>query len=154
MFLSGFAPFDEYNPDNDGSKYESFLSSLPLYYTTDYNQVFCHAGIDEKSGEYLEESTTDIDYTEKYPADVLQPNDNKLCVDVIAGHIGTAELYREYTGMRNCFEIFSDGSHYYIDGTTGDSETVPILRYNTETGEYAEVTNGMINPILPWWFDQ
>ncbi len=153
MVIEGFEPLDELNPEQDNDRYLDFLAQLPLYYTTDYNQVFCHAGIAEEAGEYWEETTTNWDFTQKFPAEVLQPNDEKLCVDVIAGHIHSDGLYKTYTGDIKRYEIFSDGSHYYIDGNTINSGIVLILRYDTETGKYAEVTNGGLNPVMKWWED-
>ncbi len=151
MFLSGYSSLDDDNPNINGDKYVSFLSSLPLYYETDFDQVFCHAGIDEEAEEDWEYETTDICFTEKYPASVFSANDRKFCVDIISGHIGTAEIYKDYTGDNSRYEIFSDGSHYYIDGTVGESGVIPVLCFDTDSRTYYDMTYGNPVPIMKWW---
>jgi len=107
-----------------------WLRKLPYYYETD-NQIFVHAGIDEKAEELWKVGTPKIYFTGKYPDFPLKPK--YFYKDIISGHIGAVQFRKD----KNNHKIFWDGkSHYYIDGTTRLSLFIPILKYNTTTGIY------------------
>lgn len=101
-----------------------WLRRLPLYYETD-GQIFVHAGIDEEAGEYWKVGTEDCVFHSKFPCTF-----GAFEKDIIAGHVGTYQMCGEN-------RVFWDGqSHFYLDGTTEVSKTVPVLKYDTETGKY------------------
>ena len=104
-----------------------WLRKLPYYYETE-TQIFVHAGVDEEAGESWRWGTENRYYTEKYPAST-----GHFYKDIIAGHIGTAQL----AGNPDFHDIYWDGeSHYYIDGTVMQSGSLPVLAYEEETGRY------------------
>jgi serine/threonine protein phosphatase 1 len=68
-------------------------------------------------------------------------------MDIIAGHIGTAEISND----PNYHDIYFDGeSHYYIDGTVLDSGVIPVLMVDTETNKYYMVNEAGNWLILPY----
>ena len=104
-----------------------WIRKLPLYYETE-KQIFVHAGIDEEAGEHWKLGTSDYMFLNKYPAET-----GDFHKDIIAGHIGTAEI----SGNRDFHDIFWDGeSHYYCDGTVFVSKKIPVLVYDEDTGKY------------------
>ena len=122
-------------------KYISWMNNLPRYYKTD-TQIFCHAGVCEEAGEYWEWSTNDYEYTSKYPAEI-----GKFCMDIIAGHIGTASISRN----PQFNDIYWDGkSHYYIDGSVLKSGKIPVLMYDTDTKRYYRMSENGAWPILAY----
>lgn len=115
-----------------------WLKGLPCYYETE-TQIFVHAGVDEEAGDWWAWGTPDSVFTGKYPAET-----GKFYKDVIAGHVGTASL----AGDPDYHRVFWDGqSHYYIDGSTAESGCLPILKYDTETGRYTELAEGIEKEI-------
>ena len=57
--------------------------------------------------------------------------------DIIAGHISTAMLAES----KDYHEVYWDGeSHYYIDGDVNKTNTIPVLKYDEETGKYSSFT--------------
>lgn len=108
----------------------NWLKSLPYYYETD-KQIFVHAGIDEDAKELWKLGTPKYYFTDKYP-DSLN-NFKPFYKDVVAGHIGTTNFRID----KNNHNVFYDGlNHYYIDGTVNISHSIPILKFNTNTGKY------------------
>jgi serine/threonine protein phosphatase 1 len=113
------------------AEYIKWMKSLRRYYSTD-RQIFCHAGVDEEAGDLWEWGTNDYVFTQKYPATF-----GKFYKDIIAGHIGTADI----SGDRSFHDIYYDGkSHYYIDGTAEKSGVIPVLKYHTDTNRYYQAT--------------
>ena len=129
--------FDESRED----EYISWMMNLPKYYATE-KQIFCHAGICEEAGEFWEWSTDDFTYTEKFPAQI-----GKFYMDIIAGHISTAQI----SGDRRFNDVYFDGqSHYYIDGNVLSTGFIPVLMVDTETNKYYRVTESGPWLILPY----
>lgn len=134
------AEHDDDDKPDDG-KYLLWIKKLRRYYATEH-QIFCHAGIDEEAGDLWEWGTDDYTFTEKYPAQT-----GSFYMDIIAGHIGTAEI----SNNPNFHDIFYDGkSHYYIDGTVLDSGVIPIIKVDTKKNKYYRVTETGDWPILPY----
>jgi serine/threonine protein phosphatase 1 len=130
--------YDDREAEEDG--YIEWMMSLPRYYATE-RQIFCHAGVEEDAEEMWEWGTDDYTFTEKYPAQI-----GSFHMDIIAGHIGTAEISND----PNYHDIYFDGeSHYYIDGTVLDSGVIPVLMVDTETNKYYRVTEAGNWLILP-----
>lgn len=131
--------YDDREAEEDG--YIEWMMSLPRYYATE-RQIFCHAGVEEDAEEMWEWGTDDYTFTEKYPAQI-----GSFHMDIIAGHIGTAEISND----PNYHDIYFDGeSHYYIDGTVLDSGVIPVLMVDTETNKYYRVTEAGNWLILPY----
>ena len=127
--------------DMKEDRYLSWMQNLRRYYTTE-RQIFCHAGVDEEAGELWEWGTDDDTFVEKYPAET-----GEFIMDIIAGHIGTAEI----SGDPHFHDIYYDGaSHYYIDGTVLESGVIPILKVDTEKNKYYRVTETGDWLILPY----
>lgn len=132
--------------DMDEERYLLWMARLRRCYATE-KQIFVHAGIDEEAGEFWEE-TDDYTLTEKYPAELGTFGGN---MDIIAGHIGTAEI----TGDPRFHDIYWDGqSHYYIDGTVLESGELPVLMIDTETDQYYQVRESGAWPIFPYGEEQ
>ena len=108
-----------------------WLSSLPHpYYYETQRQIFVHAGIEEKAGDWWKHATAPHVFTGKYPWST-----GSFDKDIIAGHIGTARI----SGDPDYHGMYHDGqSHYYIDGTVNESGRIPILVYDEKSGEYWE----------------
>ena len=104
-----------------------WLQSLPFYYQTE-KQIFVHAGIDEKAGEWWEWGTSESTFIGKFP-----PTTGKFYKDIIAGHVGTARLRND----PDFHDILWDGaSHYFTDGSVIESGQIPILVYDCDTDKY------------------
>ncbi|MBR1670321.1 MAG: hypothetical protein IJ695_06440 [Butyrivibrio sp.] len=69
------------------SRLISWMRKLPLYYETEKN-IFVHAGVDERAGEYWASGTSDELYLWKYP-----PTTGTFYKPIVVGHVGT---YNEY----------------------------------------------------------
>lgn len=105
-----------------------WLKGLPFYYETD-TQIFVHAGVDEEAEELWKWGSEDYYFCSKYPHTT-----GKFFKDIIAGHITTSEI----TGTADYHNVFWDKqSHFYIDGDTRVSKTIPVLKYDTVSGEYS-----------------
>ena len=118
--------------DKNPEPYIKWMKSLKLYYTLG-DRIFCHAGVDE-TADMWEFVTADHIFTGK-----PTPSLGRFCVDIIAGHIGTSTI----SGNPDFHGIYCDGaSHYYIDGSVGESGVIPVLMADTETGKYYEITKG------------
>lgn len=106
----------------------NWLKGLPFYYETPYNQVYVHAGIDEGAGELWKWGSEDYYFCCKYPHTT-----GKFYKDIIAGHVSTSEI----TGNADYHKVYWDKqSHFYIDGNTRVSKTIPVLKYDTFSGRY------------------
>lgn len=136
--LDGYSCINEENNDYQediDDKYYEWMHGLPTYYT-EGNTIFVHAGIDEEAGEDWEWGTSDEIFTAKYPASIGKING--LDIKVVAGHVGTSEI----SGDPNYHGIYYDGkSHYYIDGSTTKSRSIPVLLVDTDKDKYYKVTN-------------
>lgn len=129
--------------DKDDDMYLSFLQKMPLYHVED-NIIFVHAGIDEEAGEDWEWSSTDRDYTEKYPAETGYFEGG---MTIVAGHVGTAVISEN----PRFHDIYFDGeSHYYIDGTVYESGIINVLMYDTETENFYQVVENGNYEIEPY----
>lgn len=105
----------------------NWLKGLAFYYETD-TQIFVHAGIDEEAEELWKWGTEDYYFCCKYPHTT-----GKFFKDIIAGHISTSEI----SGNTDYHNVFWDKqSHFYIDGNTRVSKTIPVLKYDTVSGKY------------------
>lgn len=106
----------------------SWLRKLPYYYETD-KQIFVHAGIDEESEDMWKYSTSNEYFVGKFP-----PEKGHFYKDIIAGHISTSILDES----KDYHEVYWDGeSHYYTDGDVNKTNTIPVLKYNEDTGKYS-----------------
>ena len=57
-------------------------------------------------------------------------------IDVIAGHVGSGQVADDPT----FHDVFFDGySHYFIDGSVMQSQRIPVLTYDTGTGQYGSI---------------
>lgn len=109
----------------------AWLKGLPYYVQTE-EQIFVHAGVDEEAEDWWPWGTPESTFVGKFPAET-----GPFYLDIIAGHVGTYSL----VGNPDYHKVFWDGeSHYYIDGTTARSGCLPVLKYDTETGEYTQIT--------------
>jgi serine/threonine protein phosphatase 1 len=116
----------------------SWLENLPYVYETK-NQIFIHAGVDERLGRKWRDGELHHFLWKK------QADFGTFHKDIISGHIHTEKI-SEISGH---FGAYYDGeSHYYLDGNTPRSSELPILRYNKETGDYDEMNNGIVQKIL------
>ena len=130
--------------DVNEEKHVSWLRMLPKCYT-EGKTIFVYAGIDEDSGELWEWTTNEEMYTMKFPAEIgrIQGLDKKI----VAGHIGTSEIARDY----KYHDIYYDSeSHYYIVGTVLVSRRISVLMMDTDTDKYYRVTESGNWLILPY----
>lgn len=105
-----------------------WLQSLPFYYET-ATQVYVHAGVDEEAGELWKWGSEDYYYCNKYPHTT-----GTFYKDIIAGHISTSTI----TGKHDYHSVYWDKeSHFYIDGDTRVSKIIPVLKYDTDSGQYS-----------------
>ena len=113
-------------------KLYKWMCNLDQFVETEW-QIFVHAGIDEEAGEEWKWGTSESIMLGKHPATF-----GCFYKDIVAGHNGTfgiARMAGEAIGFNGALH---DGqSHYFIDGSTERSGKIPILRFDTETGEYA-----------------
>ncbi|WP_438495464.1 metallophosphoesterase [Paenibacillus sp. IHBB 3054] len=106
----------------------NWLKDLPFYYETD-TQIFVHAGIDEEAEELWKWGSEYYYFCSKYPHTT-----GKFFKDIIAGHVSTSEI----SGNADYHNVFWDKqSHFYIDGDTRVSKTIPVLKYDTASGKYS-----------------
>ena len=129
------------NRDKEG-QYLLWMQKLRRYYVVQ-NTIFVHAGIDEEAGEGWKWGMDDFTLTEKYPAEV-----GKFYMNIVAGHIGTAEISKD-----PCFhDIYFDGeSHYYIDGTVQESGKIPVIQLDTAANRFYRMTEKGRKLILPYY---
>lgn len=105
-----------------------WLKALPYYYETD-TQIYVHAGVDEEAEEYWKWGSEDYYFCCKYPHVT-----GEFYKDIIAGHIGTSTIADD----ENYHRVFWDKqSHFYIDGTTEISKSIPVLKYDTISHSYS-----------------
>lgn len=127
--------------DKDNHKYIAWMQNLRRYYVVD-NTIFVHAGIDEEAEDWWKWGTDDFTFTEKYPAET-----GKFYMNIVAGHVGTAEIARN----PNFYDIYFDGdSHYYIDGTVLKSGRLPVIQLDTNSNKFYHVTKTGRYIILPY----
>jgi hypothetical protein len=106
----------------------NWLKGLPYYHETK-THIFVHAGIDENAEELWKWGSEDYYFCSKYPHTT-----GKFFKDIIAGHISTSEI----SGNSDYHKVFWDGqSHFFIDGDTRVSKTIPVLKYDTVSGNYS-----------------
>lgn len=104
-------------------------NTSPLYYET-MNQIYVHAGICEVDEGLWKHATEPSEFTWKYPAET-----GYFYKDIIAGHNSTVEVSNDtsYHG-----KVYWDGeSHFFIDGDTPNSGSLPLLKYYTDTKTYS-----------------
>lgn len=130
--------------EGDDDKYLFWMENLPRYYS-EGKTIFVHAGIDEEAGDLWEWGTGDEMFVGKYPAETGKIEG--LGMEVVAGHVGTAEI----SGDPTYHDIYFDGeAHYYIDGTVLESGVIPVLMVDTEKDKYYRVTENGNWLILPY----
>jgi serine/threonine protein phosphatase 1 len=113
---------------NNHTQLVEWLKNLPFYYETD-SQIFVHAGIDEEADDYWMYGTPEAYFLSKYPATF-----GEFYKDIIAGHISTSSLAKD----KDFHSVYWDGkSHFFIDGETNVSRTIPLLKYDTVTKKYS-----------------
>lgn len=106
----------------------TWLENLPYYYTTE-NQIFVHAGVNEEAERDWKRGTSSEEFVWKYP-----PTFGKFYKDIIAGHTYTSEIVND----PNYHRVFWDKeSHFFIDGETTISKTIPLLKYDTNKQQYS-----------------
>ena len=149
MVCDGRWPIGEVGDENgcdhegDSARYLKWIQNLPRYYT-EGNTIFVHAGIDEEAEDLWEWGTDDYIFTEKYPAQTGRFYNG---MQIVAGHIGTAEI----SGNPGFHDIYFDGeSHYYIDGTVLESGMIPVIKIDTKNKKYYRVTETGDRLILPY----
>lgn len=135
-----------YNENCDEAKEDIFLrwmAGLSRYHVEDHI-IFVHAGIEEDAEDAWEWCTDDTVFTEKYPAETGKFYEDLI---IVAGHIGTAEIADD----PYFHDIYFDGeSHYYIDGTVLDSGVIPVLKIDTDSNKFYQVTENGDTPIFPY----
>ncbi|MDE6167076.1 MAG: metallophosphoesterase [Acetatifactor sp.] len=140
MVCDGRCPIGEIGDD---AGYLMWIQNLPRYYT-EGNTIFVHAGIDEEAEDLWEWGTNDYIFTEKYPAQTGRFYND---MQIVAGHIGTAEI----SGNPGFHDIYFDGeSHYYIDGSVLESGIIPVIKIDTRNSKYYRVTEKGVRLILPY----
>ena len=98
------------------------------YFETE-NQIFVHAGIDEEAGKLWKELTSSEIFTNKFPL-----NTGGFLKDIVSGHVASWEVAKDKTYQG---KIYHDTkSHYFIDGHTSQSKTIPVLAFDTITKKY------------------
>ena len=108
----------------------TWMRHFPYFYETE-RQILVHAGIAEWGGKNWLCVTS-----EELMVGKRTVSRGAFYKDVIAGHISTAKI----SGNRIYDGIWHDGqSHYYLDGTTWQSEKIPVLEYDSEIGKYREI---------------
>lgn len=104
-----------------------WLQQLPYYYETE-RQIFLRAGTNEEAGVCWKSCTPESAFIEKCPA-----ASGAFHKDIIAGHADTCTL----TGDRDFHGIVWDGAnHYFCGGMAEDSGKIPVLVYDSDTGDY------------------
>ena len=127
--------------DKDG-RYIKWMKNLLFYYSEE-NIIFVHAGIDEEL-EDMWEWTDEYTCMWKYPVQTGKFYGN---LKIVAGHVGTAEIAQDPT----FHDIFYDGeSHYFIDGTVQESGAIPVLLIDTEANRFYRVTESGAWPVLAY----
>jgi predicted phosphodiesterase len=122
-------------------RYLSWMQKLRRFYVVE-NTIFVHAGIDEEAEDWWQWGTEEFTFTQKYPAET-----GKFYMNIVAGHVGTAEI----SGDPGFHDIYFDGeSHYYIDGTVQKSGIIPVLQLDTDTGKFYQMTEAGRRLILPY----
>ena len=107
-----------------------WVGGLPYYYESPFGQLFVHAGIDEEAGDLWRTATPAEWFTGMLP----EYAGRRFRLDVVAGHIGTAEV----SGNPGYRGIWFDGfSHYYIDADVVRHGELAVLEYDSATGRYA-----------------
>lgn len=149
MVCDGRLPIGESGDKNgcghegDDTGYLRWIQNLPRYYT-ESNTIFVHAGIDEEAEDLWEWGTEDYIFTEKYPAQTGRFYND---MEIVAGHIGTAEI----SGNPGFHDIYFDGeSHYYIDGSVLESGVIPVIKIDTNSRKYYRITETGDRLILPY----
>ena len=112
----------------------TWVNQLPLYFETD-TQIFVHAGVDEdipeEEMEWCTLATGEWTFLGKYP-----PTKGKFYKDIIAGHVAAKQV----AGDKFFDGIYFDGeSHFYIDGSGGDRNSLLCLAYDKEDKAYYEL---------------
>ena len=98
------------------------------YFETE-NQIFVHAGIDEEAGKLWKELTSSEMFTNKFPLTT-----GGFFKDIVSGHVASWEVAKDKTYQG---KIYHDTkSHYFIDGHTSQSKTIPVLAFDTITKKY------------------
>ncbi len=106
-----------------------FSKSKEFFYETE-TQIYVHAGVCEVDSELWKHATEPHEFTWKYPAET-----GTFYKDIIAGHVSTVEVSNDNSYLG---KVFWDGqSHFFIDGETIKSNIVPLLKFNTCTGQYS-----------------
>ena len=138
--------FDDVGPSPESSDFVSlkdseenviiaWLSTLPFYYETE-RQIYVHAGIDEDAGAYWNFASENHYFCQKHP-----PTIGAFTKDVIAGHVSAYKMFEWYSQIPYAHYdngIFWDGkSHFFIDGDVEVTSTIPVLKYNTDSGVYS-----------------
>ncbi|WP_350455265.1 metallophosphoesterase [Slackia heliotrinireducens] len=108
----------------------SWMQNLRDYHETE-RQIFVHAGIDESAGREWALGT---------PRETMlgtrTTSNAPFYKDVICGHTPTCYV----CGNPDHHDVLRWGpSHIYIDGMTTASGVLPLLVWNSETGEYASL---------------
>ncbi len=107
-----------------------WIRSMATYYETE-TQIFVHAGVDEKAGDFWKLDTADDIFLGKYPHST-----GPFIKTIIAGHIGTGAIAQD----QSYHDVYFDGtSHYYIDGTVYKDGKLLLLAYDESDRRYYQV---------------
>lgn len=129
--------------ERDDEPYLLWMMKLPRYHV-EGNTIFVHAGIEEEAEDMWEWGTDDYTFTEKFPAQLGRFYGD---MKIVAGHVGTAQI----SGDPRFHDIYYDGkSHYYIDGSVLSGGTIPVLKVDTNTDKYYQVTESGDWLVLPY----
>lgn len=100
-----------------------------LFYETD-DQIYVHAGIYEVDETLWKHATEPSEFTWKYPAEI-----GYFYKDIIAGHNASAMVAEDISYLGKVY--WDRQSHFFIDGDTPESNSVPLLKFDVDTGEYS-----------------
>ncbi|EGV08199.1 Ser/Thr phosphatase family protein [Streptococcus constellatus subsp. pharyngis SK1060 = CCUG 46377] len=98
------------------------------YFETE-NQIFVHAGIDEEANNLWKELTSPEMFTNKFPLTT-----GRFHKDIISGHVASWEVANDISYLGKIY--YDSQSHYFIDGHTSQSKTIPVLAFDTITKKY------------------
>lgn len=141
---AGLETDDLQNGELVPDEYWRWMKHLKYHYEAG-NTIFVHAGIDEEAGDWWKWGTSDEIFAWKYPPTLGKIPD--IDMKVVAGHTGTASI----AGDPTFHGIYYDGeSHYFIDGSVGDSGHVNVLLVDTDQDRYYEVTEDGITEVKPY----
>lgn len=116
-----------------------WMKGLRLFHETE-RQIFVHAGLNEASG-----SEWKLGTSRETMLGTRRIAKGTFIKDIIVGHTGTASISKD----ESFHDVFWDGaSHFYVDGTTVASGSIPVLVFESGSGAYSSLQeDGSLRPI-------